>query len=130
MRGKNAIRNNTLLVSLVIVFACFPLCTNNSSANSESLTTDHHLSIANNGQTVSLKMGDTLDITLGGVGPGYGLPGVIGDAIMFIGDSTVGDLPGGPTLKYFFVGTNIGNSSISITDSTKKSTFAITCKIQ
>jgi len=77
-----------------------------------------------------MKIGDTVDITLGGVGPGYGSPEVVGNAIKFIRDSTVGTLPGGPTIKYFFVAINIGSSSISITDSTDKSIFAITCKVQ
>lgn len=127
---KSLIFNSKLLVSLVCIFVCFSSCGNSSSTNSTSLTIVQHLTIANNGQTVSMKIGDTVDITLGGVGPGYGSPEVVGNAIKFIRDSTVGTLPGGPTIKYFFVAINIGSSSISITDSTDKSIFAITCKVQ
>ena len=129
MLGQESFFNGKLIVSLVYVLVCFN-CANTNSTNNNSLISEQHLVSSNNGQTVSLKIGDTIDISLWGVFPGYGSPDVIGNAIKFIGDSTVGTLPGGPTIKYFFVAINIGISSISISDSTNNTTFAITCKVQ
>lgn len=132
MRGQESFFDRRLVVPLVFVIICFISCSNNNPTNNNSSTSEHHLLSSSNGQTVLMNIGDTIDITLQAIGPGsYGSPEINGNAISFIYDSTISPyLPAGPTQKYGFVGTNIGSSSISISDSIMKSVFAITCKVQ
>ncbi len=132
MHTQESSLNGKLIVSLAFVITCFISCSNNNPTNNNSSTSEYHLVGSNNGQTVMIKVGDTIDITLQAIGPGsYGLPEINGNAIGFIYDSTVSPyLPAGPTQKYGFVGIKVGNSSISVSDSIMKSVFTITCKVQ
>jgi hypothetical protein len=123
--------NTKINFLLVCVFMCFVSC-NSNPTNTNSTTTEHHLTISNNSQTVLMGIGDTIDLILQTIGPGsYETPVITGNTIKFIYDSTLSPAnPGGPTQKYGFVGINTGNSSVSISHSNSNSIFAITCKVQ
>jgi len=83
-------------------------------------------------QTISLKVGQELDLTLGTVGPGtYQTPTIAGGAVAFLGDSLIGPYsPAGPRQLFRFQGVSAGSAIIVLTHSGNQPTIADTVVVQ
>lgn len=70
-------------------------------------------------QTISLDVGQELDLTLGTVGSGaYQTPMISSDAVAFLGDSLIGpNEPAGPRQLFRFRGVAAGSAIIVLTHS-------------
>jgi hypothetical protein len=71
---------------------------------------------SNSGQTVSVGVLDTIEITLQAIGPGqYGDPVISSDAVVFLEEDDVQPPdPGGPRQRYRFVAVDPGRVEITI----------------
>jgi hypothetical protein len=85
-----------------------------------------------NSQTISLKVGQELDLTLGTLGPGaYQVPTISSGAVAFLGDSLVGpNSPAGPRQLFRFQGVSAGSAIIVLTPSGGQPTIADTVVVQ
>jgi hypothetical protein len=78
-------------------------------------------------QTISLTVGQELDLTLGTVGPGtYQSPTISSDAVEFLGDSLVGPTPAGARQLFRFQGVATGSAIIVLTHSGDQPTITDT----
>ncbi len=79
-------------------------------------------------RTISLAVGQELDLTLGTVGPGaYQSPTISSDAVGFLGDSLVGpNSPGGVRQLFRFRGMSSGSAIIVLTHSGDQPTITDT----
>ena len=83
-------------------------------------------------QTISLKVGQELDLTLGTVGPGvYQTPTISSEAVTVLGDSLVGpNSPAGPRQLFRFQGVSAGSAIIVLTHSGGQPTITDTVVVQ
>ena len=90
---------SVLAVALIGVGGCG---TNPLAVNSDS------------SQTLSLEVGQELDLTVGTVGPGaYQSPTITGSSVAFLGDSTIGPYtPAGPRQLFRFKGVSVGQAIV------------------
>jgi hypothetical protein len=74
------------------------------------------LTNADNGRSLSVLVGDEIDITLQTIGPGsYGTPVISSGSIRFLGESSPGPQnPGGPRQLYRFEAVAAGRAEITI----------------
>lgn len=79
-------------------------------------------------QSISLTVGQELDLTLGTVGPGtYQSPTISSDAVEFLGDSLVGpNSPAGARQLFRFQGVATGSAIIVLTHSGDQPTITDT----
>ena len=89
------------------------------------------LNRANEGQSVSAKVGQSIVITLQTIGPGqYGAPQVSSQSIRFESSSfPAKQNPGGPTQVYRFTAVAEGEAKIEITHSDGNGTFELTIQV-
>ncbi|HET7109704.1 MAG TPA: hypothetical protein VFI41_02435 [Gemmatimonadales bacterium] len=83
-------------------------------------------------QTISLDVGQELDLTLGTAGPGaYQTPTISSDAVTFLGDSLIGpNSPAGPRQLFRFQGASAGSAIIVLTHSGGQPTITDTVVVQ
>ncbi len=83
-------------------------------------------------RTISLDVGQELDLTLGTVGPGvYQTPTISSDAVAFLGDSLVGpNSPAGPRQLFRFQGVAAGSAIIVLTHSGAQPTITDTVVVR
>lgn len=83
-------------------------------------------------QTISLAVGQELELTLGTVGPGaYQAPTISGGAVAFLGDSLIGpQSPAGPRQLFRFQGVSVGSAIIVLTHSGDQPTIADTVVVR
>ena len=95
------------------------------------------LSLVDNGTTVALSVGDTLDVELATVGPFYfGTPTISSTAVRFLRESDQFANPpnpgGGKTQRYSFEAASAGNTQITIPRQTPQpdpQAFAVTVQV-
>ncbi|HEX4633146.1 MAG TPA: hypothetical protein VH163_04895 [Gemmatimonadales bacterium] len=83
-------------------------------------------------QTLSLEVGQQLDLTVGTVGPGsYQMPTISSSAVVFLGDSIIGpNTPAGPRQLYRFRGVVAGRAIVVITHSGMEPTITDTILVR
>lgn len=83
-------------------------------------------------QTLSLRVGQELDLTVGTVGPGsYQAPTISSTAVAFLGDSIVGpSTPAGPRQLFRFKGVSIGQAIVVLTHSGMEPTISDTIVVR
>ena len=86
------------------------------------------LTVAENGKTIQVPVGDEVDITLQTIGPGqYANPTVSSPAVRFLGVSLVGPaIPAGPTQLFRFQAAAAGQAIIAIQGAPHNPAFAVT----
>ena len=79
-------------------------------------------------QTLSLDVGQELDLTVVTVGPGsYQSPTIAGSSVSFLGGSIVGpNTPGGPRQLFRFKGVSAGQAIVVLTHSGNEPTISDT----
>jgi hypothetical protein len=90
------------------------------------------LTDADNGRTITVGVGDAIEIKLGTVGPGeYGTPVVSSSSIRFVSVEVVGPYtPGGPTQLFHFEAVARGQATIAIShDGGSSVSFGITANV-
>lgn len=83
-------------------------------------------------QTISLDVGQELDLTLGTLGPGvYQTPSISSGAVAFLGDSLISpNSPAGPRQLFRFQGVAAGSAIIVLTHSGNQPTVTDTVVVQ
>ena len=83
-------------------------------------------------QTVALRVGQQLNLTVGTVGPGlYQTPAIAGRSVTFLGDSVIGPItPAGPRQLFRFMGVAAGASVIVLTHSGNEPTITDTIMVR
>ena len=83
-------------------------------------------------QTIALRVGQELDLTVGTVGPGaYQTPSISGEAVSFLGDSLISSYtPAGPRQLFRFQGIATGRAIIVLTHSGDEPTITDTVVVR
>ena len=108
------------LTLAVLSFIAIQGCTKSSNPYTpKTVTTEHHLTVANTGQLLSISAGDTFDITLQNIGPGeYDTPAISGSVVQFVTETPGTEvIPAGLTQIFYFTATGRGDAEITITHS-------------
>ena len=83
-------------------------------------------------QTLLLRVGQELDLTVGTVGPGsYQTPTILGISVTFLGESIVGpSTPAGPQQLFRFRGVSAGQAIVVLTHSGTEPTITDTVVVR